>query len=83
VRQARSGTAPEPDERVLIVDLIVAEGNVESAAKHRDMTMLVYLHGRERTEDEYRRLLARAGLRLVQTTLRDSGLNIIEAASAR
>ena len=26
------------DARVLIVDLIVAEGNVESAAKHRDMT---------------------------------------------
>jgi hypothetical protein len=71
------------DARVLIVDLIVAEGNVESAAKHRDMTMLVFLHGRERTQDEYRHLLARAGLRLVQTTPTDSGLSIIEAAPAQ
>jgi hypothetical protein len=71
------------DGRALIVELIVAEGNVESPAKHVDIGMMVFLRGRERTEDEYRHLLGRAGLRLVQTTPTDSGLSIIEAASAR
>jgi hypothetical protein len=65
------------DERVLLVELIVAEGNVESPAKHRDFAMLVFVHGRERTEGEYRDLLDRAGLRLTQTTPTDSGLSII------
>jgi hypothetical protein len=71
------------DGRALIVELIVAEGNVESPAKQVDIRMMVILRGRERTEDEYRHLLGRAGLRLVQTTPTDSGLSIIEAASTR
>ena len=66
--------------RVLIIEIIVAEGDAGLAAKDLDITMLLFLHGRERTEREYRDLLHKADLRLVQTMPTVSRFSIIEAA---
>ncbi|MDQ4075618.1 MAG: helix-turn-helix domain-containing protein [Chloroflexota bacterium] len=68
--------------RVLLVEMIIPPGNVPSPAKFLDLTMLLYLHSRERTEDEYRDLLRQAGLRLVKATPTASPFSIIEAVRA-
>jgi hypothetical protein len=44
-----------------------------------DIAMLVLTGGKERTEEEYRRLLARAGFRLNEVILTPCDLSIIEA----
>jgi hypothetical protein len=50
--------------RVLIVDAVIPSGNDPHSAKWLDLLMLVLNRGRERTEDEWRALLERAGLRI-------------------
>jgi hypothetical protein len=47
-----------------------------------DLEMLVNFGGRERTEDEYRRLLHRAGLRLKNLIATDSPISIMECIPA-
>jgi hypothetical protein len=66
--------------RVLIVEMVIPEGNAPSPGKFADLTMLMYLHGCERTEAEYRDLLQQAGLELVKITPTVSQFSIIEGA---
>jgi len=73
--------AMAPNGRVLIVEMVVPEGNAEAEVKHLDVTMLVFTGGRERTEREYGALLTRAGLRLLSTTATDSPFSILEAVA--
>lgn len=47
-----------------------------------DLTMMVMNGGRERTEHEYRNLLAQADLTLARTIATDSGIAILEASPA-
>jgi len=54
--------AAHPRARVLIFDSVVPQGNEPHGSKWLDLLMLVLSGGRERTEDEWRRLLAREGL---------------------
>jgi hypothetical protein len=75
-------TAMAADGRVLLVEMIVPDGNAESMAKHRDLTMLVFLHGQERTEGQYAELLRAAGLRHVRTSPTASAFSVIEAVPA-
>jgi hypothetical protein len=49
--------------RVLIIDAVVPDGNEPHGAKWLDLLMLT-ISGRERTEQEWRALVDRAGLRL-------------------
>ena len=68
--------------RLLLAESIVPDGNLESPAKWLDLLMLVYTGGRERTEIEYRQLLASAGFateRLVSTA---SPIGVVEARLA-
>jgi O-methyltransferase/methyltransferase family protein len=61
----RNVRAAAPDHaRVLIVDAVIEPGNEPDGEKWLDLLMLVLLGGRERTEDEWRALLAGAGFRL-------------------
>lgn len=52
--------------KVILVELMVAEGNAQSLGKWIDLEMLAMAGGRERSEAEYRGLFARAGLNLTR-----------------
>src|SRR5262249_51340622 len=49
------------ERRLLLVESIIPPGNVPHPAKLVDITMLVTITGRERTEAEFKALLTRAG----------------------
>jgi hypothetical protein len=67
------------DGVVLFVGWVLPEGNAPSAVKFADVAMLLMTGGKERTVEEYRRLLARAGFRLNPVVPTSPDLSIIEA----
>ena len=67
--------------KVLIVEMIVPEGNEPSPAKFPDLQMLQYLPGCERTEKEYQELLNKAGFELTRIVPTMSPFSIIEGVS--
>ena len=71
--------AKNPGGKVLIVEMVVTPPNEPHPAKMLDIVMLTIPGGRERTADEYRELLARAGLRLTRVIPTMSPVSIIEA----
>jgi len=68
--------------RILVVDAVVPPGGEPDPSKMADLVILVLLHGKERTEAEFRALLATASLRLERVVPTPSALSIIEAAAA-
>jgi hypothetical protein len=66
------------DGRVLLVEHVIQAGNDPDPAKYMDLNMLVMLGGRERTVDDFRTLLAGAGLRLTRVVPTRSGFSVIE-----
>ncbi|MBB6048803.1 methyltransferase [Armatimonas rosea] len=74
--------AMAPGGKVLLVEIVLPPGNTPSQGKFLDLTMMLYFHSRERTEEEYRVLLAEAGLRLVRTTPTTGNFSILEAEAA-
>jgi hypothetical protein len=54
--------AAPPGARVLLIESVIPVGNEPNGSKWLDLLMLVLSGGRERTEDEWRGLLALAGL---------------------
>jgi O-methyltransferase/methyltransferase family protein len=72
--------AMPPHGRLLIVEAVVRAGDAPDPAKLLDVAMLVVPGGEERSEDEYRALLDKAGFRLTRVipTRTPSG-SIIEA----
>jgi hypothetical protein len=71
--------AKNPGGKVLIVEMVVPPPNVPHPAKALDVTMLTVAGGQERTADEYRDLLAKAGLRLTRVIPTMSPVSIVEA----
>jgi hypothetical protein len=71
--------AKAPGGKVLLVEMVVTPPNVPHPAKLLDLVMLAVPGGRERTPDEYRDLLAKAGLRLTRIVPTPSPVSIIEA----
>lgn len=75
-----------PDHgRLLVVEAILPRRAREAPAAIRmDLHMMILFGGRERTEQEYRRLLADAGLALrrIVPTASSAGLSVIEATPA-
>ena len=67
------------DGALLLVEWALHEGNLHPGGKLFDVVMLVMTGGKERTAEEYRQLLARAGFRLNQVILTPCDLSIIEA----
>ena len=59
--------------------MVVPPANVPHPAKMLDIVMLAVPGGRERTADEYRALLAKAGLRLTRVIPTASPVSVIEA----
>jgi SAM-dependent methyltransferase len=79
----RCREAMPPDARLLIVDATVPERAQDGPEAIRmDLHMLMLFGARERTEEEFRRLLADAGFapRRVVPTRSPTGLSVLEAA---
>ena len=70
------------DGRLLLVEMVVPPGNEASWTKFIDLNMLVMTGGMERTEAEFRDLLARAGFRLTRIVPTESMFCVIEAVRA-
>ena len=71
------------DARLLLIEQVVPAGNQPSLSKLYDIHMLVhYGGGRERTQEEYRRLLAAADLRLTRIIPTEVPRSVIEAVPA-
>jgi hypothetical protein len=69
-----------PAGRLLIVEMIVPEGNDPSLAKNFDMLMMLLPpDGVERTENEYRDLLRNGGFEISKITPTASPVSVIEA----
>lgn len=71
--------AMTPDARLLVLDAVVGPPNEDPLVKFLDLMMLVSAGGRERTETEWRDLLAAGGLELVDATRATANLHVIEA----
>ena len=74
VRRAMTQTT-----RLLIIERAIPPGNEPFAGKMIDITMLVMTGGRERTAEEYSRLIESAGLWLVRMAPTSSGASVIES----
>jgi hypothetical protein len=72
-------TAMPTTARLLLAEQVVPEGNQPSAAKWLDLLMLTYAGGRERTEAEYRDLLAGAGFAINRIMPTAAAIRVIEA----
>jgi hypothetical protein len=68
--------------KLLIVEMVVPEGNEPHFSKLMDLSMLVLPGGVERTKAEYHTLLADAGLRLDRIIPTQIPLSILEAVKA-
>jgi hypothetical protein len=71
--------AMESGARLLVLERLIAPGDDFHFGKLFDLVMLVVLGGRDRTEDEYRALLERAGLRPTRTLVLPGGMGAIES----
>jgi hypothetical protein len=67
------------EAKLLVVESIVPPGNGPSYAKLLDLAMLVQFRSRERTEEEFRQLLAAADFELARVVPTSCPLSIMEA----
>jgi SAM-dependent methyltransferase len=74
--------AMPPGGRLLIVEAVVSAGDEPDPAKILDLAMLVVPGGVERSEDEYRVLLEKAGFRLTRVVPTRTSASLIEAVPA-
>lgn len=74
-------SAMTPGSRVLLVEIVIPPADTPSFGKWLDLMMLL-VNGRERTEEEYRRLFSAAGLQLTGVIPTDSDVSIIEGVQA-
>lgn len=71
--------AIDPRGRLLIVEMVLPEGDTPHPGKMLDMMMLVGPGGQERTAAEYAALLEQAGFVLAEVVPTDSDVSIVEA----
>ena len=65
--------------KLLIAEMIVPSGNDPAFVKLLDLEMLMIPGGLERTEEEFRRLLAAASFRLTRVVPTKAEINVLEA----
>ena len=66
--------------KVLLAETLVPPGDKPDGIKFIDVTMLAITGGRERTEEEYRELLARARLRLDRVLPTMASISVLESS---
>jgi hypothetical protein len=69
----------KPGGRVILIESVIAPGNAPDFGKLIDLEMLLMPGGRERTEEEFRALFARAGFDLKRVIPTASPLSVLEA----
>ena len=74
--------AMTPQSTLLIVEFVLPPGNTPHFGKLADMVMLAMPGGEERTEQEYRTLLKKAGFTLTSVVPTESAVSVVEAAVA-
>lgn len=72
-------SAMNPNGKVLIIEMVVPEGNEASPSKILDIQMLMFTGGKERTAKEYAELLDKSGFRMTQVVPTHSPMQIVEA----
>ncbi|MEY8014924.1 MULTISPECIES: methyltransferase [Mycobacterium] len=77
LRNVRSACAT--GKHVLLIELVIPAHDRDSPGKWLDLDMFVSAAARERTAEEYRRLLQRAGFRLTRVVETASPFSVIEA----
>lgn len=77
VRKAMNATG-----RLLIVEMVLPEGDMPHPGKLLDIAMLAIAGGQERTEAEYKKLLSKAGFRLTRVVPTNSAASLVEAVQA-
>ncbi|HEY5212184.1 MAG TPA: methyltransferase, partial [Acidobacteriaceae bacterium] len=65
--------------RLLIIEMVLPEGNTFHPGKITDIVMLTVPGGQERTEPEYRALLEKAHFKLTHVIPTNSAVSIVEA----
>jgi hypothetical protein len=74
-------SAAAPGARVLLVEMLLPENNEPGLVQLMDINMLVMTGGRERTGEEYCRLLTESGLRSARKILTGTPFAIIEGGA--
>lgn len=74
--------AMRPDGRLLIVEMVLPADGTPHPGTLLDMVMLALTGGQERTEDEYRALLTKAGFHLIRVVPTASAVSVVEASLA-
>jgi hypothetical protein len=64
--------------KLILVEAVVPEGNEPHFSKFIDLNMLVMTGGRERTEEQFRKLYEASGFRLTRVIPTDSPFSVIE-----
>ncbi|MCC5794301.1 MAG: hypothetical protein JJT85_06130 [Chromatiales bacterium] len=79
---ANCRAAMQPNARLLLIECVIRPDDDSPAARLLDISMLVLTGGRERTVEEYARLLGQAGLRLSGVSGTGTAHGIVEARPA-
>ena len=69
--------------KLLIIEMVLPPGDTPHPGKMLDMMMLLGPGGQERSEEEYKELLAKAGFELTRVVPTQSPVSVVEAVPAR
>jgi hypothetical protein len=79
LRNCHRALAGKPNAKVILLEAVLGRGNEPQFGKVLDLEMLLFTGGRERTEEEFRTLFARAGFQLTRVLPTKSPLSVVEA----
>ena len=74
--------AMKPDGKLLIVEMVLPEGDASHMGKMLDMMMMLVPGGEERTAAEYAELLEPNGFRVTRVVPTASPVSVVEAVRA-
>jgi hypothetical protein len=79
LRNCHRALAGKPTAKVILLEAVLPPGDEPHFGKVLDLEMLLLPGGRERTEEEFRTLFAKAGFQLTRIVPNKSPLSVIEA----
>jgi hypothetical protein len=79
LKNCHRALAGKPKAKVILLDAVIPSGDQPHLGKFIDLEMLLMPGGRERTEEEFRTLFAKAGFQLTRVVPNKSPLAVIEA----
>lgn len=82
LQNCRKALAGRKNARVILVESVISTDNSPELGKLIDLEMMTFTGGRERTEEEFRKLFASAGLRLNRIVPTKAPLWVVESVLA-